>query len=69
MRNLLVFAASLMFTAVPLAAQTSGFNWPDTFFSGYERTIHGGGFEYHSPNPSVTSSMLVRSSDSSAYYV
>ncbi len=52
---------------MPLPAQTNSNAWPGTFFSGYETTIRGGGFSYHSPNPHVTNSMLVRSSDSSAY--
>lgn len=48
-------------------SQTSNFNWPEKFFSGYGETIHGGGFVYHSPEPEVTSSMLIRSLLSTDY--
>ncbi len=63
------FAAliSLIFMTGSLLAQSGRTQLPKTFFSGYERTLHGGGFIYHSPDPSVTSSMLVRSVDSTNY--
>ncbi len=61
---LLVF---LTFMTGSLRAQTNAVNLPKAYFSGYERTLHGGGFIYHSPDPAVTSSMLVRSSDSTNY--
>ena len=67
MRTLLVFAAAVLFVSIPLHAQSGAAGWPGTFFSGYERTVHGGGFIYHSPDPSVTSPMLVRSADSADY--
>ncbi len=50
----------LMFPAIAFS-QTGNFSWPEKFFSGYETTIHGGGFLYHSPEPEVTSAMLIRS--------
>ncbi|MCX6276500.1 MAG: hypothetical protein NT004_00205, partial [Bacteroidetes bacterium] len=37
------------------------------FFKGYEKSVKGGGFQYHSPQPDVTSSLLVRSIDSVQY--
>ncbi len=51
----------LVFLPAIALSQTGNFTWPDRFFSGYEETIHGGGFIYHSPEPDVTSSMLIRS--------
>ncbi len=41
--------------------------WNGILYSGYKSTLMGGGFLYHSPDPEVTSSMLVRSVDSSAF--
>jgi alpha-mannosidase len=40
---------------------------PAKFFKGYERSVKGGGFGYHSPQPDVTSSLLLRSIDSVQY--
>lgn len=37
------------------------------FLKGYERSVRGGGFGYHSPQPDVTSSLLIRSIDSAQY--
>jgi hypothetical protein len=31
------------------------------FYVGYSKTIHGGGFQYHSPQPDISSSLLIRS--------
>jgi len=42
-------------------------SWPGTFFKGYTRSLKGGGFRYHSPQPDVTSSLLIRSIDSTQY--
>lgn len=47
-----------------LEAQTLG---NDPVISGYSKTTHGGGFEYHSPQPGVRSSMLIRSLSSVDY--
>ena len=41
--------------------------WPSSFYKGWERSIKGGGFVYHSPEPDVKSSLLLRSVDSSRY--
>ncbi len=63
------FSVLLLLTCVSsqLRAQTGPVQLPETFYSGYERTLRGGGFIYHSPDPSVNSSMLVRSVDSTDY--
>ena len=63
LRPFLIIA--LLSTAV--FGRGSGPQWPGTFFSGYDKTLHGGGFVYHSPQPDVTSSMLIRSLVSSDY--
>ncbi len=64
MRNTLFCFAFLLFAAV---CRPQSAVWPDTFYQGYNQTIHGGGFQYHSPQPDVTRSMLARSKDSLQY--
>ena len=54
----------MFFMPVLLIAQTA---LPGHFFKGYMKSIKGGGFEYHSPQPDVTTSLLVRSIDSVQY--
>ena len=56
-------AIGLILAGCSLAAQDVKW-WPDTFFKGYSRSVKGGGFQYHSPQPDVTSSLLVRALDS-----
>lgn len=62
----LIFVYSL-FIVIPLEAQQAEDVFPSSFFSGYEHSLHGGGFAYHSPNPEVTSSILIRSINSSDF--
>ncbi len=51
-----------------LPLMISGQQLPDgLFLKGYERSLRGGGFGYHSPQPDVTSSLLIRSIDSAQY--
>jgi alpha-mannosidase len=64
MKNLLLIIALLFSTAVG-GQQTA--DWPGAYFQGYAQTLHGGGFQYHSPQPDATQSMLVRSMDSLQY--
>ncbi len=61
--------AFMLLVLIPSMAlgQAKDFSWPEKFFSGYEKTVHGGGFIYHSPEPEVTSSMLIRSLLSTDY--
>jgi hypothetical protein len=40
---------------------------PDNYIKGYEKSVKGGGFLYHSPQPDVNSSLLLRSIDSVQY--
>ena len=42
-------------------------DWPGKFFKGYTRSLTAGKFSYHSPQPDVTTSLLLRSIDSSSY--
>lgn len=42
-------------------------SWLGTYFQGYSSSLRGGGFQYHSPQPDVNSSMLIRATDSSQY--
>lgn len=46
--------------------QTTG-DWPDKYYKGYIASVKGGGFGYHSPQPDVKTSLLVRSIDSVQY--
>jgi hypothetical protein len=41
--------------------------WPGKFFKGYTRSVTTGKFSYHSPQPDVTESLLLRSIDSSSF--
>lgn len=63
MKRLVTFLAGIvMFCCIGnLQAQKNA------FMNGYERTLKGGGFQYHSPIPGVGTSMLVRSLDSLQY--
>ena len=61
MRKLIVFMMFML--PVFLAAQ----DLPAEFFKGYSASVKGGGFGYHSPQPDVTSSLLLRSIDSVQY--
>lgn len=36
---------------------------PSKFYKGYQRSVKGGNFQYHSPQPDVTTSLLIRSID------
>ncbi len=62
-----ILLAALICSTLIGAAQAQTEKLPVTYLSGYEQTIHGGGFSYHSPDPEVTSAMLVRSQDSTRY--
>jgi hypothetical protein len=39
----------------------------EQYYQGYNRSIHGGGFQYHAPDPDVSSSILIRSIDSTQF--
>ncbi|MCX6306090.1 MAG: hypothetical protein NT040_14100 [Bacteroidetes bacterium] len=58
----------LLGVAFSLAAVPQNAGHPaELFFKGYAKSIKGGGFEYHSPQPGITSSLLIRSIDSVQY--
>jgi alpha-mannosidase len=42
-------------------------SWPSRFFKGYTRSVTTGKFSYHSPQPDVTTSLLLRSIDSASF--
>lgn len=67
MNNLTRSLVLLFMSPLAIFSQKASNDWPASFFSGYDKTLHGGGFIYHSPKPGVTSSMLIRSIDSSDY--
>ncbi|MEI7898094.1 MAG: glycoside hydrolase family 38 C-terminal domain-containing protein, partial [bacterium] len=64
MRKFLFMAALL--GSLAAVSQHPG-NWAGHFYKGYSNSIKGGGFQYHSPQPDVTSSLLLRSIDSVQY--
>ncbi|MCX6243509.1 MAG: hypothetical protein NTU98_02295 [Bacteroidetes bacterium] len=41
--------------------------WPGKFFRGYSKSLTTGKFSYHSPQPDVTESLLLRSVDSASF--
>ncbi|MBE0646999.1 MAG: hypothetical protein IH596_04360 [Bacteroidales bacterium] len=53
-------------TASLASGQTTS-SWPGVYYQGYASSLKGGGFSYHSPEPDVTKSMLIRANDSSQY--
>ena len=59
MRKIAVF----LFLSVPLLLQAQS-GLPARFFKGYAKSVKGGDFQYHSPQPDVNSSLLLRSIDS-----
>ncbi|MEI6883133.1 MAG: glycoside hydrolase family 38 C-terminal domain-containing protein [Bacteroidota bacterium] len=42
-------------------------DWPSVFLKGWQKSLKGGGFGYHSPDPAIGSSLLLRSVDSLSY--
>jgi len=42
-------------------------SWPGKFYKGYTRSLTTGKFSYHSPQPDVTESLLLRSVDSASF--
>ena len=59
MRKIAVF----LFLSVPLLLQAQS-GLPARFFKGYAKSVKGGDFQYHSPQPDVNASLLLRSIDS-----
>ncbi len=66
MRNNLL-AGFLFMIAMTVAGQSSTSSWPGKYYQGYASSLKGGGFSYHSPQPDITTSMLIRANDSSQY--
>lgn len=62
MRKLVVTLAFL----IPMLIMAQQNTW-NGYFMGYAQSVKGGGFQYHSPQPDVTSSLLLRSIDSVQY--
>ena len=57
-----LFTFTILFAVV-----THAQSWPGKFFKGYTKSISTGKFSYHSPQPDVTNSLLLRSIDSTAF--
>ncbi len=67
-RNRLFFTLLAIIAGIPAVSQSAKKpSWPSSFCNGWARTLHGGGFSYHSPVPAATTSMLVRSEDSTQF--
>ncbi|MFC2102546.1 glycoside hydrolase family 38 C-terminal domain-containing protein, partial [Bacteroidota bacterium] len=63
-KNLLL-GLSLLVSTVAISQTNAA--WPGGYYQGYTTSIKGGGFSYHSPQPDVTTSLLIRANDSSQY--
>lgn len=60
----LLFLFCFIWTVLPAQEVTQ---WPGKFYKGYTRSVTTGKFSYHSPQPDVTESLLLRSIDSVSY--
>ncbi len=65
MKKLFIFFSFLLLGWSVLHAQQQ--SWPGKFYKGYTRSLTTGKFSYHSPQPDVTESLLLRSIDSASY--
>ncbi len=57
----------LLCSAAGVLSAKEGTEKSSTFFRGWEHSLKGGGFGYHSPDPDVQNSLLLRSVDSGRY--
>jgi alpha-mannosidase len=63
MKRYSLLISVLLLSAIVSFAQ----NWSAGFFKGYEKALSTGKFSYHSPQPDVTQSLLLRSIDSASF--
>ncbi|MGD0584016.1 MAG: hypothetical protein ABR974_13855 [Bacteroidales bacterium] len=61
----ILFCSLVLLSGSSLFSQDPGN--PKGYLKGYYKTIRGDDFSYHSPQPNVTTSMLIRSTERSAY--
>ena len=66
MNNFFIILTTFVFAWGLLPAQQEN-AWPGKFFRGYTRSVTTGKFSYHSPQPDVTESLLLRSIDSASF--
>jgi hypothetical protein len=57
----------LIFVSLESALAQERIEKPSGFLKGYDSSVKGGGFVYHSPQPDIHTSLLLRSQDSSRY--
>lgn len=62
--TLLLIVFCLVYGIVPAQPTTT---WPGRFYKGYIKSLTTGKFSYHSPQPDVTESLLLRSIDSASF--
>ena len=67
MKKIYLFSCLLFLFSEGLFSQNKGNDWPGKFFKGYAKSVSEGEFSYHSPQPDVTTSLLLRSIDSASY--
>ena len=67
MNKKMFFPGIALVLLFPVMLAAGSGNWPSHFFKGYSRSVKGGNFQYHSPQPDVHSSLLLRSVDSAQY--
>ena len=65
MKKLLALFILVLVVSANLFAQQQ--EWPGTFYPGYTKSLTTGKFSYHSPQPDVTESLLLRSIDSASF--
>jgi len=66
-KPLKVLLIVFLLTDATVFPANAGNDKPSSFFKGWEHSVKGGGFVYHSPDPEVQNSLLLRSVDSSRY--
>jgi alpha-mannosidase len=67
MRRSARYSLCTLLCMLPFLTWSQESTWPAHYFAGYSGSIRGGNFEYHSPQPGVKTSLLLRSIDSAQY--
>ncbi len=65
MRNLIICTLLFFFLILDYSLSRCAEN--NSVYMGYTKSLHGGGFDYHSLQPDITKSMLIRSISSKEY--
>jgi len=63
--SVVLFSALLLLSGSSLFSQDPGN--PNGYLKGFAKTLHGTDFSYHSPQPNVSNSILIRSMEKNLY--